>query len=350
MDIFLSGDIRKDKRADGYVLNPKHYPGIFSYSASTLILTSWPRYYNIVLDSFDYSGNFIERKNGYYDRGTTGVGYGFDFNFNNIGYKHNLYLSGSTNFTGFSGFTIDSNGFSYNDSNKRGFTINGLPNYSGLTTTSATTLFGNVFIKLDIGEAAYVDNIRYTASTSTYGPIILDAGNSYIDNGIVGLAAGEYDIVVDFGSGSNVDFQMFDGPDVLSTKIYEYICGGNFPYNVATGFTVTLATDTITLYNSTLADSLNINSVTLHEIKYSAVTTYELTGKTKNLVQYNIEGNDFNCELYKNNERIKSINQSGKYSDIIDFSGETSNDTWVNLFVKSTDEVRLNNIKLFSLL
>jgi hypothetical protein len=199
MDIFLSGDIRKDKGSNGYILNPNHYPNVFNYSGSTLTLTSWPRFYNIVLDSFDYSNNFIERKNGFFDRGTAGLGFGVDFNFNNIGYKYNLYLSGSTNFTGFSGFTITNDSFSYADFNKQSFTINGLPNYTGLTITTATTLFGNVLVKLDIGEGVYVENIPYTANTFNVGSIILDVSNSYTDNSsISGLVVSDYELIVDF--------------------------------------------------------------------------------------------------------------------------------------------------------
>lgn len=350
MNIVLSGDIRKDKRKNGYVLNNDHYPNIFSYSASTLVLSTWPRNYNIILDSFDYSNNFIERKNGYYDRGTTGLGFGVDFNFNNIGYKHNLYLSGSTNFTGFSGFTITNNSFSYADFNKQLFNINGLPDYSGLTINTATTLSGNVYIKLDISEGAFVENIPFTANTYTIPSITLDSGNSYIDNtSITGLDPGTYEMVIDFGSTSCVDFKMFDGIDIFSPIIYEYICDGSFPYNITTAFTFTLTSGNITLYNSSLSDIVIVNSVNLNEIDYNVITTYRLTGNTKNLIQYNIEGNNIFCELYKNNERVRVINEPNMYSDIIDFSGETINDTWVNFFIQSDNEVRLNNIKLFPL-
>jgi hypothetical protein len=350
MDIFLSGDIRKDKGSNGYILNPNHYPNVFNYSGSTLTLTSWPRFYNIVLDSFDYSNNFIERKNGFFDRGTAGLGFGVDFNFNNIGYKYNLYLSGSTNFTGFSGFTITNDSFSYADFNKQSFTINGLPNYTGLTITTATTLFGNVLVKLDIGEGVYVENIPYTANTFNVGSIILDVSNSYTDNSsISGLVVSDYELIVDFDSLSCVNFQMFDGPDVFSTKIYEYICDGTTPYNITTAFTVNLTSGIVTLYNSSLSDVINVNSVTINEINYNTITTYALTGNTKNMVQFNLDGVDFSCDFYKNNKRINLYGENGKYSEIIDFSGDTKDNTWVNFSLKSSDEVKLKNIKFFPL-
>jgi hypothetical protein len=351
MDIFLSGDIRKDKTKDGYILNPNHYPNIFTYSASTLVLSSWPRNYNMVLDSFDYSGNFIERKNGYYDRGTTGLGFGIDFNFNNIGYRHNLYLSGSTNFTGFSGFTVNNNNFSYADFNKNTFTINGLPDYSGLTITSATTLYGNVFIKLDIGEGTFVQTTPYTSSTFNYNSINLDISNSFIDDTtIAGLNPGVYEIILNFSSSDAVNLQVFDGPDILSPKIYEYDSGGNYPYNQITAFTVNLLSNVVTLYNSSLSNSLTINDITFNEINYNTITTYMLTGKTKNLIQYNIDGDNFTCELYKNSKFVRVINESGSYSDVVDFSGDTANNTWVNFFMEGSNKTNVNNIKLFSLL
>jgi hypothetical protein len=91
-----------------------------------------------VLDAFDYSGNFIERKAAFYDRGGTAGGAGIDIYWNNIGYSYNLYLSGSSSqFTGFSGITTTSNSYDYTTSNQYNFTLNGLPNYTGLTITSA---------------------------------------------------------------------------------------------------------------------------------------------------------------------------------------------------------------------
>lgn len=146
MNIELSGDIRKDKKNKGYVLGPKYDSNLLYFSGVSSI-GSGARYYNVVLDSFDYSGNFIGRNASFYDRGSTGGGSGIDINWNDVGYSYNLYLSGSSiNFSGFSGVTVTSNSYDYKSSNQYSFVINGLPDYSGLTTTTATTLSGNVII------------------------------------------------------------------------------------------------------------------------------------------------------------------------------------------------------------
>jgi hypothetical protein len=222
MDIYLSGDIRKDKRVDGYVLSPNHYPN-FLYFSGVSSIGSGAQYYNVVLDAFDYSGNFIERKAAFYDRGSTSGGAGIDIYWNNIGYSYNLYLSGSSSqFSGFSGITTTSNSYDYTLSNQYNFTLNGLPNYTGLTTTSATTLSGNVLIK--------------AVSATTY------------------------------------------------------------------------------------------------------------------LLQYNVTNNaDFMMDVFKYNDRVDRVNTPGTYNHYINMSGITSTNLWLDFFIRSTDEVRLNNIKLFSI-
>jgi hypothetical protein len=165
MDIFLSGDIRKDKTTNGYILNTNHSPnGIIALSGASSI-DSGAQYYNLVLDAFDYSGNFIERKCGFYDRGTTGASAGIDSIWGNVGYSYNLYYSGSSvQFTGFSGVTTTNNVYNYNLNNKYSFTLNGLPSYTGLTTTSATTFFGGITIKT-ISAATYL--LQYDISNKS---------------------------------------------------------------------------------------------------------------------------------------------------------------------------------------
>ena len=81
MDIYLSGDIRKDKRVDGYVLNANHYPNTFNIITGGTFSTG-SRYNNIIVDSFDYSGNFIERKSTFFDKGAGSEG--FIVNWNNM--------------------------------------------------------------------------------------------------------------------------------------------------------------------------------------------------------------------------------------------------------------------------
>jgi hypothetical protein len=88
MDIYLSGDIRKDKRVDGYVLNANHYPN-FLYFSGVSSIGSGAQYYNVVLDAFDYSGNFIERKAAFYNRGSNGAG--IDIYWNKLQSKDNWY-------------------------------------------------------------------------------------------------------------------------------------------------------------------------------------------------------------------------------------------------------------------
>lgn len=221
MDIYLSGDIRKDKRVDGYVLNPNHYPfgslSVIAGGSSGGIDAQ----FNIIVDSFDYSNNFIDRKSSFYDRGSTGGGSGVLISWNQ-GYKNNVYVSGAS-FNGYSGISItDSTSFTYTDTTKKTLNINGLPNYTGLTTTSATTLSGNVLIK--------------AVSATTY------------------------------------------------------------------------------------------------------------------LLQYNVSNNaDFMMDIYKYNDRVVRVNTPGTYNHLIDMSGITSTNLWVDFFIRSTDEVRLNNIKLFSI-
>jgi hypothetical protein len=222
MDIYLSGDIRKDKRVDGYVLNANHYPN-FLYFSGVSSIGSGAQYYNVVLDAFDYSGNFIERKAAFYNRGSNGGGAGIDIYWNNIGYSYNLYLSGSSSqFSGFSGITTTSNSYDYTSSNQYNFTLNGLPDYTGLTTTSATTFSGNVLIK--------------AVSATTY------------------------------------------------------------------------------------------------------------------LLQYNVSNNaDFMMDVFKYNDRVVRVETPGTYNHYINMSGITSTNLWLDFFIRSTDEVRLNNIKLFSI-
>lgn len=224
MDIYLSGDIRKDKRVDGYVLSPNHYPNKFNGSVlGGSGISIPPRYFNMVLDSFDYSGNFIERNTLFFDRGSYSGGPKMGFDWNNIGYSYNLYFSGDSSYNGFSGLTVTTNGYSATTSNyTTQFTLNGLPNYTGLTITSAITLSGNVLVK--------------AVSATTY------------------------------------------------------------------------------------------------------------------LLQYNVSNNaDFMMDIYKYNDRVVRVNTPGTYNHLIDMSGITSTNLWVDFFIRSTDEVRLNNIKLFSI-
>ena len=215
MDIYLSGDMRKDKRVDGYVLNPIHYPNTFNIITGGTFSTG-ARYNNIVVDSFDYSGNFIERKATFFDKGAGSEG--FIISWNDIGYSYNVYISGGS-YTNFSGITTTNNTYS---ALTRVYTTQTLPDYTGLTITTATTLSGNVLIK----------------------PI--------------------------------------------------------------------------------------------------SATTY--------LLQYNVTNNaDFMMDIYKYNDRVTRVNAPGTYNHYIDMSGITSTNLWLDFFIRSTDEVRLNNIKLFSI-
>lgn len=348
MDIYLSGDIRKDKTSNGYILNPNHYPISNLTAINSGSSNAIDAFYNIILDSFDYSGNFIERKSMSHNRGTTGGGPGVLISWGG-GYNSKLYISG-TSFTTYSGISLNlTTAFTYTDVTKTTLNLRNLPDYTGLTITTATTLFGNVLVKLDIGEGVYVENIPYTASTFNVSDIVLDNSNSYTDSSSINGFVGDYDIIVDFESLNCVNFEMFDGPNIFSTKIYEYICDGNFPYNIITAFTVNLTSGIVTLYNSSLSDTIKVNSVTLNEIDYNTNTTYTLTGNTKNMVQFNIDGVDFSCDLHKNNKRINLYSGNGKYSEIIDFSGDTTDNTWINFSLKSSNEVKLKNIKLFQL-
>jgi hypothetical protein len=215
MDIYLSGDMRKDKRVDGYVLNPIHYPNTFNIITGGTFSTG-ARYNNIVVDSFDYSGNFIERKSTFFDKGAGSQG--FIISWDNIGYSYNVYISGGS-YTNFSGITTTNNTYS---ALTKVYTTQGLPNYTGLTITSATTFSGNVLIK--------------AVSATTY------------------------------------------------------------------------------------------------------------------LLQYDVTNNaDFMMDIYKYNDRVTRVNTSGTYNHYIDMSGITSTNLWLDFFIRSTDEVRLNNIKLFSI-
>lgn len=349
MDIFLSGDIRKDKTTNGYVLNPSHYPN-FMYFSGTSSIGSGAQFYNIVLDSFDYSGNFIERKSSFYNRGTTGGGAGIDIYWNNIGYSYNLYISGSSSqFTGFSGITTTNNSYDYTSSNQYRFTLNGLPNYSGLTITSAATYNGSLYMKLDIPTIPISTVSTYTANSHNLTAIVLDslAVTPYTYT-YPGLSSGVYSLDVLYNSGSDTVLEIYDGADTISgTLIYRSNNSGVFPYTLSTAFTFTLTSNDITLYNSTMLDSIAVDYFNLYELGFNTTTKFELSGNTKNLIQYSVNGTDFNVELYRNSKLIRRVNESNTYSDIINFSGQTSGDTWVSFVVNSNDEVRLSNIKIF---
>jgi hypothetical protein len=220
MDIYLSGDMRKDKRVDGYVLNTNHYPNTFNIITGGTFTTG-NRYNNIIVDSFDYSSNFIERKSTFFDKGAGSEG--IIVNWGDIGYSYNVYISGNT-YTNFSGITTNNNSYT---AITKSYTMQGLPDYTGLTVTTATTLSGNVLIKV--------------------------------------------------------------------------------------------------------SSATTISATTL-------------------LLQYNVSNNaDFIMDVFKYNSRVIRVNTPGTYNHILDISGITSTNLWLDFFIKSEDEVRLNNIKLFSI-
>ena len=326
MDIYLSGDVRKDKRFDGYVLNPNHYNN-FLYFSGVSSIGSGAQYYNIVLDAFDYSGNFIERKASFYDRGTTGGGAGIDMYWNNIGYKYNLYISGSsTQFKGFSGVTTTSNSYDYTSTNQYKFTLNGLPDYTGLTITTATTLFGNVLIKLNEDYRTYNNTFNF----------VLGATTSLSDYLIPLSGSGVYNI--SFESYGSDGLEIYDGVDTGGILLYSY----SPDYYVITSQTINLTSGNLYFYDTSFIGSGNtINNLEI--IK-------QYSGNNK-LMQFNVESesNDFIMDMFLNDRHINRYNFNGVYNEKLDFIDLSPNESWVDFFIRSTDEVRLNNIKLFSI-
>ena len=68
------------------------------------------------------------------------------------------------------------------------------------------------------------------------------------------------------------------------------------------------------------------------------------------LLQYNVSNNaDFMMDVFKYNDRVVRVETPGTYNHYINMSGITSTNLRLDFFIRSTDEVRLNNIKLFSL-
>jgi hypothetical protein len=326
MDIYLSGDIRKDKTSNGYILNPKYYPNNL-YLSGTSAIGSGAQYYNIILDSFDYSGNFIDRKSSSYNRGTTGGGAGIDISWDNIGYLYNLYISGSsTQFIGFSGVTTTSNSYDYSTSNQYKFTIDNLPNYSGLTVTTASTLFGNVLIKLNENHSIYNNTFNYE----------LSAMNPPFEHIIELSGSGLYNI--SFEAFGDDDFSIYDGIDQSGELLYSFTS----PYfYVLTSGTFNIISGNLFIINFNNNPSTGVTVNNLNIVRQNSGTT--------KFIKYDVESvnDNFTIDMFKNNERVRTIRGGGVYNNIIDFAGLNENETWINFFIKSTDEVRLNNVKIF---
>lgn len=372
MDIFLSGDIRKDKTTNGYVLNTNHTPnGIISLSGASSI-DSGAQYYNLVLDAFDYSGNFIERKCGFYDRGGTGASAGIDSIWNNVGYSYNLYYSGSSaQFTGFSGITTTNSIYNYNLNNKYSFTLNGLPNYSGLTTTSATTFFGNVLIK----DVSYLSYPLYSEDFTGFG----NNGGAISTYGVSPFNTNNVKLFSGWTSGAGLyKFTNLSGQTAYTFSVYvKYVSGSGTIYfgcdsnnNLVTINTITGDASVLNGNPSNIVSRSYGNGWFKVSFDYTPTTSgsysfvlynqntdtdvwlgYEAVIKPKNtdqfLIQYDVNNIDsFNMELSANNNTIKK-NQNGRYNDMLVLSGSAENNKWVNFFIKSNSEVKLNNLRIF---
>lgn len=325
MDIFLSGDIRKDKRVDGYVLNPNHYPISNLTAVNSGSSNAIDAFYNIILDSFDYSGNFIERKSIYHNRGTTGGGPGVLIRWGG-GYNSKLYISG-TSFTTYSGISLNlTTAFTYTDITKTTLNLRNLPDYTGLTITTATTLVGNVLVKLDEDYSTYDNTFNLVLDLITPDRLIPLSGSGFYN--------------ISFEIYGDDDFTIYDGVDTGGDVLYTF-AGPNF--YVLTSDTKYLTSGNLYLYNvgAFLGTGITINN--LRVIRQN-------TGSTK-LLQFNVENvnNDFFIDVYKNNEYVRRIDDVGIHTDKVDFIGLNEEQSWVNLFVKSNSEVKINNLKLFSL-
>lgn len=324
MDIILSGDIRKDKRVDGYILNPKHYPfGSLNVSASGSSGAIDAKY-NIIVDSFDFSNNFIGRKSSFYDRGSTGGGAGVLISWNE-GYKNNVYVSG-TSFNNYSGISITSlTSFTYTNTTKTSLNINGLPNYTALTISSATTLFGNVLINLNEDYRTYNNTFNFILGPTTTSDYLIALSGS-----------GVYDI--SFESYGSDTLDIYDGIDSSGVLLYSF----STDYYVLTSNTLNITSGNLYFNDTSFLGSGNTIS-NLKIIKQSS-------GATK-LIQFNVDNgsNNFIMDMYLNSNYINRFDSNGKYSEKLDFNNLSPNESWVDFFIRGTDEVRLNNIKLFSI-
>jgi hypothetical protein len=324
MDIYLSGDIRKDKRVDGYVLNPNHYPiGVLNVNAGGSS-GGIDALYSIIVDSFDFSNNFIDRKSSFYNRGSTGGGAGVLISWDN-GYKNNVYISG-TSFNSYSGISITTlTSFTYTNITKNSLNINGLPSHTSLTITSATTLFGNVLIRLGEDYRAYDDTFNFILGAITTPDYSIPLSGSGVYN-------------ISFESYGTDTLDIYDGTDSGGVLLY------SFPsdYYVLTSDTLNITSGNLYFNDASFLGSGN----TINNLRIIKQTS----GSTK-FMQFNIDSdsNNFILDMYLNNNHINRYDTNGKYNEKLDFINLSPNESWVDFFIRSTDEVRLNNIKLFSI-
>lgn len=365
MNIFLSGDIRKDKTTNGYVLNTNHTPNSFNIITGGTYSTA-SRYHNIVLDSFDYSGNFIERKGTFYDKGNGAEG--LIFNVGNIGYSHNLYMSGNTAYNGFSGNTFIGN--SYTALTKT-FTLNGLPDYTGLTTTSATTFFGDVLIKNTdyLSYPLYSEDFTGFGNNggvmSTYGISPFNTNNVKLFSGwtsgaglykftnLSGQTAYTYSVYVKYVSGNGtIYFGCDSGSNLvnINTITGEASVASGVPSNIISrpygnGW-LKISFDYIPATSGSYSFVLyNQNTDTDVWLGYEAVIKPKNTDEF--LIQYDVNNiNTFDMELSANNRVIKKT-LNGRHNDALVLSGTAENNKWVNFSIKSNNEVKLNNLRIF---